>query len=161
MFGCPDISTYSAHLGLDWPSFMQVRYGLDRHYDSRIFESATSGLRSVLDKVVEERHFFSITPPCSWFPWCGFLWLWHHVLNNPVGVLYDCRESCYSEESTTSSVIHLCMGTTRVVRREFWTLPLAQRIIVTKGWLSNSASDLRRLLFLITRHTILKYLNST
>ena len=139
---------------------MQVRYGIDRRRDSQIFESAASGLRSVLNKVVEEHHFFSITPPCSLFPWCGFLRLWCHLLNDPVGILDDHRESCYSEELTASSVIHLCMETTRVVWREFWTPPSAQQIIVTEGWLLKSASDLRQLLFPITRHAILKYLNS-
>ena len=134
---------------------MQVRYGIDHHRDSWIFESATSGLRLVLNKVVEECHFFRVTPPCSLFPRCGFLQLWCHVLNDPVGVLDDCRESCYSEESTVSSVVHLCMGTMRVVWREFWTPPLAQWIIVTEGWLSNSTSNLRQLLFLITCHAIL------
>ena len=45
-----------------WPALFYAG-----EHDSQIFESATSGLRSVLDKVVKECHFFSVTPPCSCF----------------------------------------------------------------------------------------------
>ena len=53
-----------------------LRYVIDHHHNSQIFESAVSGLRLTLDKVVKECHFFSVTPPCSLFPQCGFLKLW-------------------------------------------------------------------------------------